>query len=62
MTYFTCTGLDAPDILKKGNNIVYANGDAAAYNNAGLQPFQIEFIKNMIDESMDEFRYSSAIK
>ena len=25
--------------------------------NAGLLPFQVQFIKNLIDESLDEFRY-----
>ncbi|XP_031562509.1 protein NEDD1-like [Actinia tenebrosa] len=51
-------GLDGPGIVKKSNEMPYTNGDVAGAvaNNAGLQPFQIEFIKNMIDDSMDEFR------
>lgn len=54
------SGLDGPDILKKSNEMPYANGDVAGAvaNSAGLQPFQIEFIKNMIDDSMDEFRWA----
>ena len=24
---------------------------------AGLQPFQVQFIKNMIEDSLDEFKY-----
>ena len=27
-----------------------------AASNAGLLPFQVQFIKNLIDESLDEFR------
>ena len=26
-------------------------------NAAGMLPFQVQFIKNLIDESLDEFRY-----
>lgn len=30
---------------------------AGAVGNAGMLPFQVQFIKNLIDESLDEFRY-----
>ncbi|KAJ7360047.1 Protein nedd1 [Desmophyllum pertusum] len=30
--------------------------DVAVTSNAGLLPFQVQFIKNLIDESLDEFR------
>lgn len=30
---------------------------AIGASNAGLLPFQVQFIKNLIDESLDEFRY-----
>ena len=34
-----------------------ADEAARAASNAGLLPFQVQFIKNLIDESLDEFRY-----
>lgn len=33
-----------------------ADGAASITSNAGLLPFQVQFIKNLIDESLDEFR------
>ena len=30
---------------------------AGAAGSAGMLPFQVQFIKNLIDESLDEFRY-----
>ena len=30
---------------------------AIGASNAGLLPLQVQFIKNLIDESLDEFRY-----
>ena len=29
----------------------------ASSDTAGMLPFQVQFIKNLIDESLDEFRY-----
>lgn len=34
-----------------------ADEAASTASNAGLLPFQVQFIKNLIDESLDEFRY-----
>lgn len=34
-----------------------ADEAARTASNAGLLPFQVQFIKNLIDESLDEFRY-----
>lgn len=33
-----------------------ADEAASTASNAGLLPFQVQFIKNLIDESLDEFR------
>lgn len=33
-----------------------ADGAASITSNAGMLPFQVQFIKNLIDESLDEFR------
>ena len=30
---------------------------ASTTSSAGVLPFQVQFIKNLIDESLDEFRY-----
>ena len=34
-----------------------AHEAASTASNAALSPFQVQFIKNLIDESLDEFRY-----
>lgn len=39
-----------------------AGDTAGATGNAvGMLPFQVEFMKNLIDESLDEFRYRQLI-
>ncbi|XP_048585138.1 protein NEDD1 [Nematostella vectensis] len=59
--------LDGPDILRTNLSqptSTLANGPTntsppqmvTQQASGGLQPFQVEFIKNMIDDSMDEFR------
>ena len=34
-----------------------ADEAGASIDTAGMLPFQVQFIKNLIDESLDEFRY-----
>jgi len=33
------------------------DGAGSTTSSAGVLPFQVQFIKNLIDESLDEFRY-----
>lgn len=52
------------DPLPSGAVGMAASGECApdlvgAVGNTGMLPFQVEFIKNLIDESLDEFRYET---
>ena len=50
------------DPLPSGAVGMAASGECdavGAVGNTGMLPFQVEFIKNLIDESLDEFRYET---
>ena len=42
------------------NESVTDEADASS-DTAGMLPFQVQFIKNLIDESLDEFRYKKTL-
>ena len=42
-------------VTRAADTVPSASGVTA--ESAGLQPFQVQFIKNMIEDSLDEFKY-----